>query len=101
MKIKARIKKGNVEVKAIIKHANTTYDQAQQKTGDRENANFITHITASVKDQIVFEGSTSQFLAKNTIFKFAFNGIGEKGDYVTITWRDRKGNTTTDKKKIK
>lgn len=100
MKIKAKMKGDIVKVKALAKHDMTTYDQAAKKTGDKENANFITRITASVNGKLVYEVSTSQFLSKNPIFKFQFKGAA-KGDKIEMTWADRKGNTKTDTAKIK
>jgi sulfur-oxidizing protein SoxZ len=100
MKIKAKMKGDIVKVKALAKHDMTTYDQAAKKTGDKENANFITRITASVGGKLVYEISTSQFLSKNPIFKFQFKGAA-KGDKIEMTWVDRKGNTKTDTAKIK
>ena len=101
MKVKAKLKKGVVKVKCMAKHDMTTYNQAEKRTGDRENANFITHLSATVNGETVFDASTSQFLSKNPIFKFQFKGIGKKGDKVLMTWIDRKGNTGKGKGKIK
>jgi len=100
MKIKAKMKGDIVKVKALAKHDMTTYDQAAKKTGDKENANFITRLTASVNGKLVYEVSTSQFLSKNPIIKFQFKGAA-KGDKIEMTWVDRKGNTKTDTAKIK
>jgi len=100
MKIKAKLTNNIVKVKVLAKHEMSTYSQAQKRTGDSSNANFITHLKASIKDEIVFEVSTSQFLSKNPIFKFKFKD-GKKGDVLTMTWTDRKGNTKTSKTKIK
>lgn len=100
MKIKAKIKGDIVKVKAMAKHDMTTYDQAEKKTGNREDANFITRITASVNGKLVYEVSTSQFLSKNPIFKFKFKGA-KAGDTLEVTWVDRKGNTKTGKATIK
>ncbi len=100
MKVKATLKGDIVKVKAMAKHDMTTYDQAAKKTGDRENANFITRITASVNGKLVYEVSTSQFLSKNPIVKFQFKGAN-KGDTLEMTWVDRKGNTKTTSTKIK
>lgn len=99
MKVKAKLKDGVVEVKAMAKHDMVTYNMAEKKTGDRENANFITHITGTVNGETVFDMSTSQFLSKNPIFKFKFKG--NEGDVLIMTWVDRKGNTVTDESKIK
>ncbi len=102
MKVKAKLKNGVVKVKMMAKHAMTTYNQAEKKTGDRENANFITHLSGTVKDKVVIDISTSQFLSKNPIFQFKFKGDEFKsGDEFSMTWVDRKGNTKTKKVKIK
>lgn len=99
MKVKAKLKDGVVEVKAMAKHDMVTYNQAEKKTGNREDANFITHITGTVNGITVYDMSTSQFLSKNPIFKFMFKG--SEGDELILTWVDRKGNTVTEKTKIK
>ena len=100
MKVKAKIKNGIVKVKAMAKHGMVTYNQAEKKTGNRDSANFITHIQATVNGEIVFESSTSQFLSKNPIFKFQFKGA-KKGDKIEMSWRDRKGKTGEGKGKVK
>ncbi|HIC43908.1 MAG TPA: thiosulfate oxidation carrier complex protein SoxZ [Sulfurimonas sp.] len=102
MKIKAKLKGDIVKVKALAKHDMTTYNQAEKKTGDRNNANFITHISASINGKVIFDASTSQFLSKNPIFKFQFKaGDVKKGDKLEMTWVDKKGNTKTDAGKVK
>lgn len=101
MKVKAKLKKGVVKVKAMAKHDMTTYNQAEKRTGNRDDANFITHLTATVNGEVVFDASTSQFLSKNPIFKFQFKGIGAAGDKVEMVWTDRKGKTGKGKGKIK
>jgi sulfur-oxidizing protein SoxZ len=103
MRVKAKLKKGVVEVKMMAKHEMSTYDQAEKKTGDKENANFITHIDGSVKGTKVIDLSTSQFLSKNPILKFKFKlpEGAAKGDKFEVTWTDRKGKSATKKAKIK
>jgi len=101
IKVKAKLKNGVVNVKAMAKHAMMTYNMAEKKTGSRDNANFITHISATVNGETVFDMSTSQFLSKNPIFKFQFKGIGKKGDKVEMVAVDRKGKTYKGKGKIK
>ncbi len=101
MKIKASLKKGIVSVKAMAKHDMMTYDIAEKKTGDRNNANFITHIDAKIGTAVVLDASTSQFLSKNPIFKFKAKGDFKKGDELVMTWVDLKGNTKTAKSKLK
>ena len=101
MKVKAKLKKGVVKVKAMAKHSMTTYNQAEKKTGNKDDANFITHISATCNGETVLDMSTSQFLSKNPIFKFQFKGDFKKGDKVKMNWIDRKGKTGKGKGKIK
>jgi hypothetical protein len=96
-----------------ISHPMTTYAQAESKTGNRDDANFITHITGKVGEEVVLDISTSQFFSKNPIFMFQFkcdsfkigrklsgreldNGVERKesevGDLLTVIATDRKGN---------
>ena len=41
MKIKAKEKNGIVNVKTLVKHEMTTYNQAEKKTGDRNKTSFL------------------------------------------------------------
>ena len=112
--IKVKIKKGVATAKMAFSHPMLTYNQAKAKTGNREDANFITHITGKVGEETVLDISTSQFFSKNPIFKFQFKSdtfkVGkklsarqrhegetrkesEKGDLLTIIATDRKGHT--------
>ena len=99
MRIKAKIKGDVVKAKVGIKHDMLTYDQAKKKG---KEANFITHITGTVGDKVVYDASTSQFLSKNPLIKFEFksNGI-KKGDILKITYTELKGGVFYDEKKIK
>jgi len=99
MKIKAKVKNDVLKVKVQAKHINITYNAAKKKGVD---ANFITHMTGKVGDRVVFEASTSQFISKDPIYKFAAkaNGI-KKGDEFTMSWTDLSGKTVTESKKVK
>lgn len=96
-RIKAKEKKGVVEVKALAKHPMRSFVEAKLQ---KKEAHFITYITAKVGDDLVYEASTSQFLSKDPYFKFSFTGH-KKGDEIEVTWVDNKGETRTDKAKIK
>jgi len=96
-RIKAKLKKGIVTVKALASHAMLSYQEAERA---KKEANFITYMVAKVNDKIVYEVSTSQFLSKNPYMKFQFRGA-EKGDKIEITWTDLKGETQVSSAKIK
>ena len=89
MKVKAKLKKGVIKVKCMAKHAMTTYNQAEKKTGNKDDANFITHISGEINGKTVIDMSTSQFLSKNPIFKFKLRGDEfKKGDKLKMNWVD-------------
>jgi len=102
MRIKAKLKNGIIKVKAMAKHPMLTYDVAEKKTGDRNNANYILRLTGTINGETVVDMTTSQFLSKNPIFKFELKGDSfKKGEKLILTWVDLKGHSKTSKSKIK
>lgn len=96
-RIKAKEKKGITTVKAMANHVMLSYAEAKRA---KKEVNFITSMIAKVDGKIVYEVSSSQFLSKNPFVQFKFKGEN-KGKDLEFTWTDLKGNTKTDKKKIK
>ena len=96
-KIKAKLKNGIVEVKALATHPMLSYQEAERA---KKEANFITYVVAKVDGKVVYVASTSQFLSKDPYMKFSFKG-GNVGDELEITWKDLKGATDTSTEKIK
>ena len=96
-KIKAKLKNGIVEVKALATHPMLSFQEAERA---KKEANFITYVVAKVGGKVVYEASTSQFLSKDPYMKFSFKG-GNVGDELEITWKDLKGATDTSTAKIK
>ena len=96
-KIKAKLKDGIVEVKALVTHPMLSYQEAERA---KKEVNFITYVIAKVGDKVVFEASTSQFLSKDPYIKFSFKG-GNVGDTIELTWKDLKGNTDVSTEAIK
>ena len=96
-KIKAKLKDGIVEVKALATHPMLSYQEAERA---KKEVNFITYVVAKVADKVVFEASTSQFLSKDPYMKFSFKG-GNVGDTIELTWKDLKGNTDVSTEAIK
>ena len=96
-KIKAKLKDGIVEVKALATHPMLSYQEAERA---KKEVNFITYVVAKVADKVVFEASTSQFLSKDPYIKFSFKGANV-GDIIELTWKDLKGNTDVSTEVIK
>jgi len=96
-RIKAKLKKDVVTVKAMANHAMLSYQEAKKA---KKEVNFITYMVAKHNNNVVYEVSTSQFLSKNPYIKFKFKGAA-KGDKVEVTWTDLKGTTQVSTGKIK
>ena len=102
MKIKAKLKGDKVKVKAMFRSLMADTEEAERKKIKPE---FITQIVAKAGakksiDKVVFEASTSGFMAENPLMKFEFTGA-KKGEYIEFTTTDNHGKTKTGKKKIK
>lgn len=95
-RIKASEKNGVVTVKAMAKHPQLSYQEAERA---KKKADFITHYVVTVDGATVFEMSGSQFLSKNPYLKFSFKG--EKGKELEMTMATLLGEKRTDKAKIK
>jgi len=97
MKVKAKLKKDTVKVKALFKSPMAGREEAEKKKIKPE---FITHIIASVGGKTVYEVSTSPFISKNPLFKFQFKGAS-KGDKMHVVVTDNNGKKTEKDIKVK
>jgi len=97
MKIKAKEKNGVVKVKAMFTSLMADKEEAEKKKIEPE---YITYIIGKANGKVVFEATTSGFMAENPLIKFSFTGA-KKGDELEFTITDNNGKTKTGKKKIK
>jgi len=96
-KIKAKFKKGITKVKAVFKHVMIGEDVAKTKG---VKPNYMTHITAKVNGEVVYDASVGVMLSVNPYIKFRFKG-GAKGEIIELVATDNNGNTQVSTKKIK
>jgi len=94
MKIRAAVVGEETEVKVLMSH--------EMETGQRKDAKgqvippwFIQNVTAVWNDKTVLSAQWGTAVAKNPFLSFRFKG-GAKGDRVTITWVDNRGDKRTD-----
>ncbi|HRH13833.1 MAG TPA: thiosulfate oxidation carrier complex protein SoxZ [Azonexus sp.] len=98
MKIRASTKDGVTEVKVLISHEMET-GQRKDAAGAIVPAWFITELSAKHNDKIVLAGEFGTAVSKNPYLAFKFKG-GAKGDKITLSWKDTKGETRTDEAAI-
>jgi sulfur-oxidizing protein SoxZ len=94
MKIRANNKDGVTEVKVLMSHEMET-GQRKDSAGAIVPAWFITELSASNNGKVVLSSDFGYSVSKNPYLQFKFKG-GAKGDKVTVTWKDNKGETRTD-----
>ena len=94
MKIRAANNGGVTEVKALISHDMET-GQRKDSAGAVIPAWFITELTAKHNDKLVLSSEFGTSISKNPFLAFKFKG-GAKGDKITVSWKDNKGETRTD-----
>ncbi|MDP3439894.1 MAG: thiosulfate oxidation carrier complex protein SoxZ [Azonexus sp.] len=94
MKIRAASKEGVTEVKVLISHEMET-GQRKDSAGAIVPGWFITELTAKHNDKLVLRGEFGPSVSKNPYLAFKFKG-GAKGEKITISWKDNKGDSRTD-----
>ena len=98
MKIRAAVNGDVTEVKVLMSH--------EMETGQRKDASgrvipawFIQNIAATWNGKTVLSAQWGTAISKNPFLSFKFRG-GAKGDKVTITWTDNRGDKRTDETTI-
>lgn len=100
MRIRATEKDGVVDVKILMRHI--------METGQRKNADgkaipawYIETVDAQIGGKTVFLAQFGPAVSKDPFLHFKLKGSASKGDEMTITWKDNKGESRTDKTQIK
>jgi len=94
MRIRASAAGDVVEVKVLIRHDMET-GQRKDAAGTVIPAHFIKTLVAKCNDKTVLESHMGTAVSKDPFLSFKFKG-GAKGDKISVTWTDTKGDTRTD-----
>ena len=95
MKIRARMEGDKVDVRVLMSHEMET-GQRKDGSGNVVPAHFISNVTVTHAGKTVLSAEWGPAVSKNPYLQFKFQG-GKKGDEITVTWVDTKGETRTDK----
>ena len=91
IKIRAKEKGGVVTVKALMNHPMETGLRKDKKTGKLIPAHHIQEVTAKAGDNTVMSAVWGGAISKNPYLSFKYSGA--KGDALTLSWVDNKGNS--------
>ena len=94
MKIRANVVGDSTEVKVLMSHEMET-GQRKDAKGEVIPAWFIQNVSATWNDKTVLSAQWGTAVAKNPFVSFRFKG-GVKGDRITVTWTDNRGDKRTD-----
>jgi sulfur-oxidizing protein SoxZ len=89
IRIRANIKDGVAEVKALMSHPMETGLRKDKKTGEKIPAHFIKDVTCTHKGKNMMVASWGVAVSKNPYLQFKFKGAAA-GDTVTVSWSDNK-----------
>jgi sulfur-oxidizing protein SoxZ len=98
IRIKAKERKGNVDVKTLMKH-NMETGLRKDKSGKKIPAHWIQEVSAESNGKTVFSAAFNTSISKDPYLAFAF--AGKKGDSLTIAWKDSTGATDSAETVIK
>ena len=98
-RVKAKARGGNTGVKMMAKHPMET-GQRKAKDGSLIPAKFLSTVTVSHGDKVVFEANMNTAISKNPYLAFSFEG-GAKGDELTVAWTENTGATGTESAAVK
>ncbi len=94
MKIRASLVGDSTEVKVLMSHEMES-GQRKDAQGQTIPAWFIKNVTVTCNDRTVLSAQWGTAVSKNPFLSFKFKG-GAKGDKITVTWTDTRGDTRTD-----
>lgn len=98
MRIRATSSGDVVEVKILMRH-DMESGQRKDASGKIVPAHFIQTVVAKVKDKVVLDAQFGPAVSKDPFLSFKFKG-GAKGDKLSVSWVDNKGDTRTDETTI-
>ncbi len=98
MRIRAKAENGSTEVRVLMSHPMDT-GQIKDAAGNVIPAHHITSVAAQHNGKTVLSSTWGAAVSKNPYLFFKFKG-GAKGDKVTVTWTDNKGDKRSDTSEI-
>ena len=98
MRIRANAKDGATVVRVLMPHVMET-GQRKDSSGALIPAHFITELTVEHNGKLVLGAQFGPSVSANPYLAFSFEG-GTKGDTLTVTWVDNKGDTRRDEVQI-
>ena len=99
VKLRAKAKKGIIDIKCLMSHPMETGLRKDKETGEIIPEHFIQTVVAEKNGVVFMNADTNTTISKNPYLRIKV--AGEKGDKITVTWTDNNGKTGTGSKSAK
>ncbi len=100
IKIRAKVKGGETQVKSLMTHDMETGTRRDSESGDLIPAHFIKEVVCEHNGNVVLRCNWGTAVSKNPYLSFSFDG-GAPGDMIKISWVDNLGETDSKEAAIK
>lgn len=94
MRIRAIAAGDAVDVKILMRHDMET-GQRKDAGGNLVPGHFIQNLVVKSNDRVVLDALFGPSVSKDPYLAFKYKG-GAKGDRISVSWTDNKGDTRTD-----
>ncbi len=94
MKIRAFLVKDKVEMRLMVRHPMES-GLRKDEQGERIPAHYIETLVVKCGERVVLDAHLGMAVSENPYFAFNFGGAA-KGDPISVTWVDNRGDTRTD-----
>ncbi len=98
IRIRAKSKGSEIEVKALMSHPMETGLRKDKKTGEKIPAHFIQEVTCEHNGKKAVTAQWGPAISKDPYLSFTLKG-GKKGDSIKVSWVDNQGNSGSDEVK--
>ena len=99
VKLRAKVKKGVIDIKCLMSHPMETGLRKDKKTGEKIPAHFIQSVVAEKNGVPFMQADFNSTISKNPYLRVQV--AGEKGDEIKVSWTDNKGQTGSGSKASK
>ncbi len=99
VKLRAKAKKGKIDVKCLMSHPMETGLRKDKKTGEKIPAHFIQTVVVAKNGTPVINADFNSTVSKNPYMRVQV--AGEKGDKISVSWTDNKGATDSGEATVK
>lgn len=97
-RIRAAIRDGTINVKVLMAHPMET-GQRKDPSGKLVSPHYIKTVTATVGNRPVLHAELGPAISRNPYLEFNFQGA-QKGDKISVSWIDNKGDKREDEATI-